>query len=156
MTPMVVILLLLAVTWSGIVVLTVIGSAPSGGESLIALGREVATPGSPEGVWILCAMAASAGLALAWAIAAWRRRRHGKQLSIEFDQRWAERTHVAAQEEARGRLLESRERELQTTIDTLTAQRDALVDEMAALRQQGPPGVVRLHDAEDEKAAERR
>lgn len=153
---MVFILLLLAIAWSTIVTLAVIGSAPSGAESLVALGREVATPGSPEGIWILCAMAASAGLSLAWAVGAWRRRVHGKRLSREFDERWAERTHVEASGQARGHLIETRHKELQASIDTLTAQRDALVDEIGAMRQKAPSGLVRLPEADQQAAAERR
>lgn len=123
-------LLVLAAAWSILVVGTVIGSAPSGGATLIAFDREIAAPGNPEGTWILCAMVASAGLSIAWAIGAWRRRRHGKRLKRELDDRWLQRHHEEAVGSARGHLLESRERDLEASIATLTAQRDVLVEEI--------------------------
>jgi hypothetical protein len=155
----VLILLVLAIAWSVVVVGTVVGSAPTGAASLIAFEREIANPGNPEGTWILCAMVASAGLSIAWAIGAWRRRRHGKRLKAELDDRWAQRHHEEAVGSARGRLLESRERELEASIVTLTAQRDALYDEIRSAGTAAPPPVeepeaprpvVRIPDPETE------
>jgi type VI protein secretion system component VasK len=137
-----VLLIILALTWAAFVAAAVIGSADSGGASIVVADRVVATPGTPEGVWILCALAVSAGVLLAWAFGAWNRRRHRARLSAEFDERWALRDHEATAEEARGRLLESRERELDEIIRTLTTQRDALLEEIAVLRANAPSDVV--------------
>lgn len=137
-----VLLIVLALTWAAFVVAAVIGSAPSGGASIVVLDRELATPGTPEGVWILCALAVTAGLLLAWTVGAWNRRRHRARLSAELDERWALRDHEATAEEARGRLLESRERELDEMIHTLTAQRDVLLEEIAVLRANAPSDLV--------------
>lgn len=141
-----VLLILLALAWAAFVGAVVIGSADSGGASIVVAGRELATPGTPEGMWILCALAVSAGVLLAWAFGAWNRRRHRARLSAEFDERWALRDHEATAEGARGRLLESRERELDEIIRTLTAQRDALLEEIAVLRANAPSDVVTVDD----------
>jgi hypothetical protein len=143
-----VVLILLAVAWAAFVVAAVVGSAPSGGASIVALDREIATPGTPEGVWILCALAVSAGLALAWAFGSWNRRRHRVRLHAELDERWALRSHESVAEQLRGRLMESRERELDEVIWTLTAQRDALLEEIAELRANAPDA-VRVPDTDD-------
>jgi len=142
-----VVLIVIALAWAGLVLATVIGSASTGGASIVAFDRELTTPGTPEGVWILCALAVSAGLLLAWAFGSWNRRRHRARLSAELDERWALRSHEATAEEARGRLLESRERELDEVIWTLTAQRDALLEEIAELRANTP--VVEIPEAEE-------
>lgn len=145
---MALVLILLALVWAGIVLAAVIGSAPTGGASIVAFDRELFTPGTPEGVWVLCGLAVSAGLALAWAFGAWSRRRHGARLSAELDERWAQRSHESTAEGARGRLLESRERELDEMVHTLTAQRDALLGEIAVLRASAPK-VIEVPEAAD-------
>lgn len=149
---MALLLILLALVWAGFVTAAVIGSAPSGGASIVAFDRELYSPGTPEGVWVLCGLAVSAGLALAWAFGAWSRRRHRARLSAELDERWAQRSHEATAEGARGRLLESRERELDEMVHTLTAQRDALLGEIAVLRASAP-SVVQVPEADGTDAA---
>ncbi len=149
---MALVLIVLAFVWAGVVVAVVIGSAPTGGASIVAFDRELYSPGMPEGVWVLCWLAVSAGLALAWAFGAWSRRRHRARLSAELDERWALRSHEAVAEGARGRLLESRERELDEMVHTLTAQRDALLDEIAVLRA-SVPSVVQVPESDETEAA---
>jgi hypothetical protein len=149
---MALVLIVLAFVWAGVVVAVVIGSAPTGGASIVAFDRELYSPGTPEGVWVLCGFAASAGLALAWAFAAWSGRRHRARLSAELDERWALRSHESTAEGARGRLLESRERELDEMVHTLTAQRDALLDEIAVLRASAP-NVVQVPESDETESA---
>lgn len=146
---MVIVLFVLAVAWSVVVVATVIGSAGSGGAAIEAFDRHLLTPGNPEGTWILCALATSAAFSLAWAIGAWRRRRHERRLSAEFDDRWAQRSHESTAEEARGRLFVSQQRDLEVSIEILTAQRDALYEEIRGLRAQAPD-LVQLPEADAE------
>lgn len=145
---MALLLIVLALVWASLVLAAVIGSASTGGASIVVFDRELFVPGTPEGVWVLCGLAASAGLALAWAIGSWSRRRHRARLSAELDERWAQRSHEATAEGARGRLLESRERELDEMVHTLTAQRDALLGEIAVLRA-AAPSVVQVPDVDD-------
>jgi hypothetical protein len=144
---MALVLIVLAVVWGAVVTATVIGSAPSGGAEIAAFDRALFEPGTPEGVWFLCALSASAAFALAWAFGAWSRRRQRARMSAELDERWAQRSHEATAEEVRGRLLESRERDLDDMVQILTAQRDALLGEIATLRAESP-GVIQVPDAD--------
>jgi hypothetical protein len=119
-------LVVLATAWTVVVTDAVIESSRTGGRSLVEFGRHLATPGVPEGIWILSALAASAALAFAFPLGSVRERRVRRRVSADVNSRWAARAHKEAGGEGRSRLLAWRLAELQTEIAELTAQRDEL------------------------------
>ena len=120
-----VILLLLATGWTVVAIDVVIESARVGARELWAFGHLVATPGLPEGIWIVCAVSATAALAMVTAAAYVRGRRLERRMAAELDESRAEMARRGAGDAARMRLLSWRVAELQTLVDRLIAERDA-------------------------------
>ena len=119
-------LLVLATVWAVVVTDGVVESAHTGGGDLVEFGRRLASPGVPEGIWILAGLAASAAFAVAMAFGSVRERRLSRRMTVNRDEQWTERAHRDAGDEGRGRLLAWRLAELQTQIAELTARREEL------------------------------
>ena len=120
-----VILLLLATGWTVVAIDVVIESARVGARELWAFGHLVATPGLPEGIWIVCAVSATAALAMVTAAAYVRGRRLERRMAAELDESRAEMARRGAGDAARMRLLSWRVAELQTLADRLLDEREA-------------------------------
>jgi hypothetical protein len=116
-------LLALAAIWTAFVVELVMASAPSGGSRLVAFGTLLGEPGPAAGVVVLCAVSASAALAMVTAIAYGRGRRLERRMAAELDDGWGDLSRRAAEDAARIELLTWRVAELQTFVDTLLAER---------------------------------
>jgi hypothetical protein len=125
----------LATVWTAVVVETIIESARTFGGSIQFLGRTMLAPGIRPGVFILCGLAASAGLAWAAAVAYARGRRLERRMAAELDERYQEITAKAAGDVARAGLLSWRVAELRTSMDELTARRDEVLAEMEYARR---------------------
>jgi hypothetical protein len=119
-------LLVLATVWAVVVTDGVVESARGGGGDLVEFGRRLASPGVPEGIWILAGLAASAAFALAMAFGSVRERRLSRRTTVNRDEQRTQRAHRDAGDEGRGRLLAWRLAELQTQIAELTARREEL------------------------------
>jgi hypothetical protein len=146
--------LLLSVAWTVVVVDAVVESARVDAERIVAFGTVLIDPGSVEsGILILCALSASAALALVIAVSWVRGRRLERRMAAELDDRIATRSVADAGDAAVSRLMEHRVAELQTSVDTLTAQRDAIYDEIQSLRamRKAIP-VIQIPDAEEAAA----
>ncbi len=143
--------LLLALAWSAFVTVTVIESAQTGAATIEAFARVILTPVTIEqGIWFLCALSASAALALVTAVYMIRGRRLERRMAAELDSRIATRSERDAGDTAVSRLLEHRVAELQTSVDTLTAQRDAIYEEIRSLRaKREDVPVIQVPDADD-------
>ncbi|MEA2520361.1 MAG: hypothetical protein QOI81_7, partial [Actinomycetota bacterium] len=83
---------------------------------------------------ILTSLAASAALAVSAAISSWRRRRLARRMTAEGDQRVEALFHEQANSVTRKDLLEWRTLELQNSLDMLSAKRDELLTEIAAMQ----------------------
>jgi hypothetical protein len=144
------IFLLLAGAWTVFVVSAVLQSAAVGAAQIVAFERVVYTPETVEdGILLLCLMSASAALALVTGIYMIRGRRLERRMAAELDDRMANRLERDAGDTAVARLLEHRVAELQTSVDTLTVQRDAIYDEIRELRDKRPgAAMVTIPDAE--------
>jgi hypothetical protein len=125
----------LATVWTVVVVETIIESARTFGGSIQFLGRTMLAPGIRPGIFILCGLAASAGLAWAAAVAYARGRRLERRMAAELDERYQEITAKAAGDVARAGLLSWRVDELRTSMDELTARRDEVLTEMEYARR---------------------
>jgi hypothetical protein len=130
-----VLFLIVALAWGVAVTDAVIESAQVDAERIIAFGRVLFDPGSVEdGILILCALSATAALAVVIAVSWVRGRRLERRMAAELDERIATRSVADAGDAAVSRLMEHRVDELQTSVDTLTAQRDAIYEEIQSLR----------------------
>jgi hypothetical protein len=143
------IFLLLAGAWTVFVVSAVLQSAAVGAAQIMAFERVVYTPETVEdGILLLCLMSATAALALVTGIYMIRGRRLERRMAAELDDRMANRLERDAGDTAVARLLEHRVAELQTSVDTLTVQRDAIYDEIRGMREKRPgASVVTIPDA---------
>lgn len=143
--------LVLALGWSVFVTSAVLQSAAVDTAQIVAFEQVMYTPESiEEKILLLCAMSASAALALVTGMYMIRGRRLERRMAAELDDRMATRLERGAGDSAVSRLLEHRVAELQTSVDTLTAQRDAIYDEIRGLRESRPTGkVVSIPDAAD-------
>lgn len=141
--------LVLALGWSVFVTSAVLQSAAVGATQIVAFERVMYTPQSvEESILLLCAMSASAALALVTGIYMVRGRRLERRMAAELEDRMATRLERDAEDSAVPRLLEHRVTELQTSVDTLTAQRDAIYDEIRGLRESRTKNqVVTIADA---------
>ena len=127
--------MVLAAGWATLVVDTIVESTNAGSGSIVALRRTLFTPGVRPGVVILCGLAASAGLAMAAAVAYARGRRLERRMAAELDARYQEMTARAAGDVARSGLLSWRVAELRTSMQDLTGRRDQLIAEMELARR---------------------
>jgi hypothetical protein len=130
-----ILLVILALALSAGAADLVVESADSGGATLIAFDRVLWTPGTPEGIWVLCGSVAIAAIALTAAVARIRGRRLERTMAAELDERWDELSHQDAGVIARNELLSWRIAELQSVLNDLVAKRDAALSEMVALKE---------------------
>ncbi|HYJ61749.1 MAG TPA: hypothetical protein VE032_09840 [Actinomycetota bacterium] len=141
---------LLAAIWATFVTSTVLQSAAVDTTQLFAFDRLIYTAATAEEkVLILCVLSASAALALVTGIFMIRGRRLERRMAAELDSRIATRMQRDAGDSAVSRLLDTRVAELQTSVDTLTAQRDAIYEEireLRAARANGTISVIKLPD----------
>lgn len=120
--------IVLATAWSAVVIELVLESARTRGRELVAFGSVLAAPGGTAGVLILCAVSATAALAMVTAVAYARGRRLERRMAAELDARYAALAERDAGDTAR-RLLTWRLAELQTLVDRLLEERKAVVAE---------------------------
>jgi hypothetical protein len=120
----------LATIWTAVVVETILESGRTYGVSIVFLRRELLRPGIRPGLFILCGLAASAGLAWAGAIAYARGRRREREMAAELDRRYQEITTKAAGDVARAGLTSWRIEELRTSMEGLSDRREQLLAEM--------------------------
>ena len=138
-----VLLLLLASAWTVVAVDLVVESARVGASELWAFGHLVATPGVPAGIWIVCAVSATAALAMVIAAVSVRGRRLERRLAAELDESRAEMARRGAGDAARMRLLSWRVAELQTLTDRLLSEREDAERELVVVHDsaEGLPAI---------------
>jgi len=129
------VLIVLAAGYAAAATQTVIESTRTGGRTIVAFGNVLFEAGLPQGIWILCGLSASAALAVAAAVAHARGRRLERRMAAELDARYEQASMQATGDVARERLLGGRMVELQTSIDTLTAQRDKVYEDVMHARE---------------------
>ena len=139
--------IVLATAWSAVVIELVLESARTRGRELVAFGSVLAAPGGTAGVSILCAVSATAALAMVTAVAYARGRRLERRMAAELDGRWEEISERSASDATRIRLLSWRVAELQTLVNRLG-------DDRAAMRK-GPPRLVVVPDSPEDVASGR-
>jgi hypothetical protein len=139
--------IVLATAWSAVVIELVLESARTRGRELVAFGSVLAAPGGTAGIWILCAVSATAALAMVTAVAYARGRRLEHRMAAELDERWEEISERSASDAIRIRLLSWRVAELQTLVNRLG-------DDRAATRS-GPPRLVVVPDSPEDVASGR-
>jgi len=137
--------IVLATAWSAVVIELVLESARTRGRELVAFGSVLAAPGGTAGILILCAVSATAALAMVTAVAYARGRRLERRMAAELDERWEEISERNAGDATRIRLLSWRVAELQTLVDRLE-------DERAATRK-GPSRLVVVPDSQADVAS---
>ena len=120
--PMLYFPIVLASLWSAFVVEVVLETARVEGMAVVAFGRVLATPTLDVTILVLCALSASAALAMVTAVAHARGRRLERRMAAELDARYAELAERDAGDSAR-RLLTWRLAELQTLVDRLLEER---------------------------------
>lgn len=128
-------LIVLATALLGAVADAVVESAIAGGDSVVAFGQTVVSPGVAGTLGILTGASAIAVLMWVVAIAHTRGRRLERRLTDELDERWEDLSQRVAGELGRKTLLEWRVAELRTQVDELVTKRDELLDEMNAVRE---------------------
>jgi hypothetical protein len=107
-----------------------------GGDHIVALGGAAEFDvGTTTTLAILISLSAAAALAWAAAIAFARGRRLERRMAEELDARWDAQSRHNAGVEGRNKLLEYRTAELQTKLDEMSTKRDALVEEVRAVRK---------------------
>jgi hypothetical protein len=114
--------IVLASLWSALVLEVVLETVRVEGRALVAFGRVLATPTLNVTIVVLCALSASAALAMVTAVARARGRRLERRMAAELDARYAELAERDAGDSAR-RLLTWRLAELQTLVDRLLEER---------------------------------
>jgi hypothetical protein len=124
-----------ATLWTAFVVQTIVESVRAFGGSIVFLGRTLLAPGIRPSIFVLCGLAASAGLAWAAAVAYARGRRLERRMAAELDARYNEMTAQAAGDIARAELVTWRVAELQTSMDDLVERRDEILAEMELARR---------------------
>lgn len=124
-----------ATLWTAFVVETIVESVRAFGAGIVFMGRTLATPGIRPSIFVLCGLAASAGLAWAAAIGFARRRRLERRMAADLDERYQEMTTRAAGDVARAELVSWRANELQTSLEDLVHRRDEILDEMDLARR---------------------
>ena len=139
--------IVLATAWSAVVIEMLLESARTRGRELVAFGSVVAAPRGSAGIWILCAVSATAALAMVAAVAYARGRRLERRMAAELDERWEEISERSANDATRIRLLSGRVAELQTLVNRLGDDR--------AARRDGPPRLVVVPDSPEDVASGR-
>jgi hypothetical protein len=120
-------LILAAVVYAAVVAETVVESARFGGRAIISFGTILyLSSSSAVGVEILTGLSATATLALVAAVGYGRGRRLERRMAAEVDQRWEQLSREDTGLTAGQRPLDRRAAELQTQVDRLTEQRNAL------------------------------
>jgi septal ring factor EnvC (AmiA/AmiB activator) len=127
-------MVVLAALYSAVVAQTVVESAETGGNQIIVFGKLIGTPGSPEGIWIIAGLSASAALAMVSAVAYARGRRLERRMAEELDARWEEISQRDAGTAAQGQLVQWRIAELQSSLEDLIRRRDETLQEMEEMR----------------------
>jgi hypothetical protein len=122
--------LVFATAWAIAVTDTVIESTHVAAGKLVVFGKTVGSPGTSPVVWILCILAASAGLALAFAWGNVRERRLERQMSAQMDKRLIAIAQRETGMEGRGQLLSWRLAELRGQVAELTRRRNELKREL--------------------------
>ncbi len=114
----------------------VVESILDGGEGVVAFGGAARFDASASStLTILTILSAAAALAWAAAMAFARGHRLERRMAEELDARWDAQSRHNAGVEGRNKLLEFRVAELQTKLEELTNRRDALVQEVRAVRR---------------------
>jgi uncharacterized protein with von Willebrand factor type A (vWA) domain len=124
-----------ATLWTAAVVETIVESVRAFGAGIQIFGRTIITPGIRPSIFVLCGLAASAGLAWAAAVAYARGRRLERRMAADLDERYQEMTTRAAGDIARAELVSWRANELRGTLDDLVHQRDEILAEMDLARK---------------------
>jgi hypothetical protein len=127
--------LIAATIWTAIVVETIVESVRAFGGGIQILGRTILASGIRPSIYILCGLAASAGLAWAAAIAYARGRRMERRMAADLDERYQELSTRAAGDIARAELASYRATELRTTVESLADQRNEILAEMELARR---------------------
>jgi hypothetical protein len=127
--------LVAATLWTAVVAETIVESVRAFGGGIMFMGRSILAPGIRPSIFILCALAASAGLAWAAAVAYARGRRLERRMAADLDERYQEMTTRAAGDIARAELVSWRANELRGTLDDLVHQRDEILAEMDLARK---------------------
>jgi hypothetical protein len=122
--------LVFATAWAVAVTDTIIESTQAGSSKLVVFGNTLGSLGTSAVVWILCILAASAGLALAFAWGNVRERRLERRMSAQMDERLVAMAQRETGLEGRGQLLSWRVAELRAQVAELTARRDELKREL--------------------------
>ena len=115
--------IVLASIWCALVTELDVESARTGGRMLVIFGRVLAAPPVSATILILCAVSASAVLAVATAVSYGRGRRLERRMAAELADRWADLAEREVAEQARRDLLAWRIGELHTLVDELLAER---------------------------------
>jgi hypothetical protein len=124
-----------ATLWTAAVVETIIESVRAFGGGIQIFGRTLIAPGIRPSIFVLCGLAASAGLAWAAAIAYARGRRMERRMAADLDERYQDMSTRAAGDIARAELASYRANELRTTVDDLAHQRNEILAEMEIARR---------------------
>ena len=119
-----------ATLWTAFVVETIVESVRAFGAGIVFMGRAFVSPGIRPSIFILCGLAASAGLAWAAAIGFARGRRLERRMAADLDERYEEMTTRAAGDIARAELVSWRANDLKTSLDELVRRRDEILNEM--------------------------
>jgi hypothetical protein len=133
---MLIILFVIATVLTALAGDAVAESVLDGGDDIVALRgfAQFATTTSTT-LTILTILSATAALAWAAVIALSRGRGLERRMAEELDERWDAQSRHNAGVEGRNKLLEYRVAELQTKLEELAGKRDALVEEIRAVRK---------------------
>ena len=114
--------IVLASVWSALVAEVVLETVRTEGRAVVAFGRVLATSPLDVTIGVLCALSASAALAMVTAVAYARGRRLERRMAAELDARYAALADRGAGDTSQ-RLLTWRLAELQTLVDRLLEER---------------------------------
>ena len=123
-----------ATLWTAAVVETIVESVRAFGAGIQIFGRTIITAGIRPSIFVLCGLAASAGIAWAAAIAYARGRRLERRMAADLDARYQEMTTQVAGDIARAELATWRADELGASLEGLVRQRDEILAEMDLAR----------------------
>jgi hypothetical protein len=118
--------IVVASLWSALVVEIVLETVRMQGRAVVAFGRVLATPPLDITIFVLCALSASAALAMVTAVAYVHGRRLERRMAAELDARYADLAERDAGDTSQ-RLLTWRLAELQTLVYRLLEERKAAI-----------------------------